>query len=122
MDDVVKFTVELDATSDAAEKLYAIFANSLLSGGFGEPSPLGVCVESGQALVSFNDYGADVYGRAPLADAVGREMVFDESEHSADVADAILNAETLAAAFEAQAARLRARVDELRLAPKEGSE
>jgi len=121
MDDVVKFTVELDATGDDAQKVYAIFASTLLSGGFGEKSPLGVCVEGGQALVSFNDYGADVYGRLPLADAVGREMVFDESDHAADVADAVLNAETLAAAFEAQASRLRARVDELRLSPSEGS-
>jgi hypothetical protein len=121
MGDVVKFTVELDATGEEAEKLYAIFAKTLLSGGFGEPSPLGVCVESGQALVSFNDYGADVYGRLPLADAVSGEMIFDDLKHGADVDDAVLNAETLAAAFEAQAARLRARVDELRPALKEGS-
>ena len=110
--DTVTLTFEVDVEDDNAQKVYAIYANTLLSGGFdNEKHPLGIRVTTDDKVVlTYTDDPCDVFGMIPLEEALFDLMIFDEMRHEEDIALAISDAKQVISTFENLVLRLRNRI------------
>ena len=117
LSECVTFKIEhkVDISSDEASAIYAAVTNAMLNGEFmNEDSPLHIRLNRGVASIAYIDHTCDVIGYHPISEAVSELMLFDETLVEGDHEPAIQEADLIAAAFEAEAKRIRQRISELR--------
>ena len=112
---IFKIEHEVDIGSDEASAIYAAVTSAMLNGEFmNEDTPLHIRSNQGVASIAYIDHTYDVIGYHPISEAVSELMLFDETLFQGDHNPAIQEAGVIAAAFEAEAKRIRQRISELR--------